>query len=173
MDVKRAKSGTVRSRAGLFGVCGRAAGRGRFAFDNAKEMPLASQLLALKYLKIVTVIFTKQPAARKSSYSYCTEPSGNLLRRNCRHHAETPTYLVIETARKERSHLKVGLNPPAVFQTRLVNLRNDGGSSPSASGFPGIRHVRVSRHHGITKHFSVTILNFIRHPCCVTTLRGL
>lgn len=39
---------------GLFGVCGRAAELGSFAFDNASEMPLASELFVLKYLEIVT-----------------------------------------------------------------------------------------------------------------------
>lgn len=79
---------------------------------------------------------------------------------------------MIEIVRKECSHLKGGLNPAAPLQTRLGNLRNDAGSATSVSGFPGIRHVQVSRHHGITKHFSVTILNFIRHLRCITTLRG-
>ena len=54
--MKRARSDTVCSREGLFGVCGRAAALGSFAFDNVSEMPLASELFVLKYLKIVTEI---------------------------------------------------------------------------------------------------------------------
>jgi len=46
------------------GVCGRAPELGSFVFGD--EMPLASELLALKYLKIVTEIFTKQPVAKKN-----------------------------------------------------------------------------------------------------------
>lgn len=69
-DVKRAKSNTVRAKEGLFGVCGRAAELGSFAFDNVSEMLLASELFVLKYLKIV-IELSKQPVAKKSSSSYC------------------------------------------------------------------------------------------------------
>lgn len=79
---------------------------------------------------------------------------------------------MIEKVRKECLHSKVGLNPAALLKTRLENLRNDTGSFTSVLGFLGTRHVQFSRHHGITKHFSVTILNFIRHPCRITTLQG-
>lgn len=48
IDVKRAKSDAVCSRAGLFGVCGRAAELGSFAFGNVGEMLLASEGLVLK-----------------------------------------------------------------------------------------------------------------------------
>lgn len=48
IDVKRDKSDSVCSREGLFSVCGRAAELGSFAFDNASEMLLASELFVLK-----------------------------------------------------------------------------------------------------------------------------
>lgn len=79
---------------------------------------------------------------------------------------------MIEKVRKECLCLNVGLNPAVLLKTQLEDLRNDAGSFTSVLGFLGLKHMQFSSHHGITKHFSVTTLDFIRHPCCVTTLQG-
>lgn len=135
---------------GLFGVCGRAAELGNVASSSVSETLSASDLMLWNICG--SWEFTQNLQQKKSSSSYCTE-LGNLSHRGCRQTLSYQQRFMIDKVHKECLHLKVG----------LIRKCQELCRKPYPCVLVSQEHAQFHRHHRITKHFSVSIFNFIKH----------